>query len=31
MQEEIAYIDQLKKQIGMTDDAGISKQLGLGK
>jgi hypothetical protein len=31
MQEEIAYIDQLKKRIGMTDDAGISKQLGLGK
>jgi len=30
-QEEIAYIDELKKQLGMTDDASVSKQLGLGK
>jgi len=29
-QEEIAYIDELKKQIGMTDEASISKQLGMG-
>jgi hypothetical protein len=31
MQEEIKYIDELKKQLGMTDDASITKQLGLGK
>jgi hypothetical protein len=31
MQEEIKYIDELKKQLGMTDDASVSKQLGLGK
>ncbi len=31
MQEELAYIDTLKKQLGMTDKAGLSKQFGLGK
>ena len=31
MQEEIKYIDELKKQIGMIDETDLSKQLGLGK
>jgi hypothetical protein len=30
-QEEIAYIDKLKQQLCMTDDASISQQIGLGK
>jgi hypothetical protein len=30
-QEELAYIDLLKKQIGMRDEESVTNQLGLGK
>jgi hypothetical protein len=30
-QQELAYISELKKQIGMKDESDVSKQLGLGK
>jgi hypothetical protein len=31
MQEELRYIDELKKQVGMTQGTGLSEQLGLKK
>jgi hypothetical protein len=31
LQEELAYMDELKKQIGAADEASVSKQFGFGK